>query len=105
MNLMKYGLHGKLTATEENIDKLSSILLEASQLVSTAKGCRLYLVSRDLTDKNSIWITEVWDTKEDHDNSLKVPGVRELISQAVPILISPPQKGQELEILGGTGIS
>lgn len=101
---MKYGLHGKLTATEGNYENLSSLLLEASQLVSTAQGCHLYLVSRDISDENSIWITEVWDTKDDHNKSLQVPGVRELISRAIPILKAAPQKGQELEILGGTGI-
>lgn len=51
-----------------------------------------------------IYVTEIWDSKEDHDNSLKVEGVRELIMSAMPILDEQPTKGQELEILGGTGI-
>ena len=101
----KYGLHGKLTATEGNGDQLATILLEASRLVSTAKGCHLYLVSRDKNEKEAVWVTEVWDSKEDHDNSLKVEGVKELISQAMPILDGMPEKGQELEILGGAGIA
>lgn len=100
----KYGLHGKLKATEGNGEKLASILLEAARLVSTAKGCHLYIVSKDKANNEMVWITEVWDSKEDHDNSLKVPGVRELISQAMPILDGPPEKGQELEILGGVGL-
>ncbi|MDQ3534618.1 MAG: antibiotic biosynthesis monooxygenase [Bacteroidota bacterium] len=100
----KYGLHGKLTATEGNGDKLSSILLEASRLVSTAKGCCIYIISKDNIDEDSVWVTEVWDSKEDHDNSLNVRGVKELISQAMPILKGKPEKGQELEILGGAGI-
>lgn len=100
----RYGLHGKLTATEGNAEKLSSILLQASALVSTAKGCRLYMVSKDKTDKNAVWVTEVWDSKEDHDNSLNVEGVRELIAQAMPILSGRPAPGQELEILGGDGL-
>ncbi|MEZ4684911.1 MAG: hypothetical protein R3B47_02265 [Bacteroidia bacterium] len=43
-----YGLHGKLTATEGNADQLAAILLQASELVSTAKGCRLYLLVKML---------------------------------------------------------
>lgn len=101
--MSKYGLHGKLVATDENGEKLAGILLEASRLISKAKGCRIYFVSKDKEDENTIWITEAWDSKEDHDNSLKDESVRELISQAMPI-IQPPQKGQELEILGGLGI-
>ena len=102
--MKKYGLHGKLKASEGNGAKLASILLEASRLVSTAKGCHLYIISEDKNEKDAVWVTEVWDSKEDHDDSLKVEGVRELISQAMPILDGPPQKGQELEILGGAGL-
>lgn len=96
----KYGLHGKLTAKDGYGEKLTAVLLEAAKSVSTAKGCVLYFVSKDKTDHNSVWITEVWDSKEDHDNSLNVEGARALISQVLPILDGPPQKGQELEVLG-----
>lgn len=97
----KYGLHGKLTATPGNVDKLKDILLQAASLVSTAKGCHLYFLSKDPLFEHTIWITEMWETKEDHHNSLNVEGVRELIGQAIPLLDGNPQKGQELEILGG----
>ena len=100
----KYGLHGKLAATPGNGDKLAAILLEAAKLVSTAKGCRLYMVSKDHSDEDAVWVTEAWDSKEAHDNSLQVAGVKELISQAMPLLSGRPEKGQELEILGGAGI-
>lgn len=100
----KYGLHGKLTATPGNADKLAAILLEAAKLLSTAKGCRLYMVSKDHSDEDAVWVTEAWDSKEAHDNSLQVAGVKELISQAMPLLSGRPEKGQELEILGGAGI-
>jgi len=100
----KYLLHGKLTAKEDSSEKLTSILLEASKMVSKAKGCILYVVGKDRNDKNAVWITEIWDSKEDHDNSLKMEGVKELISQAIPIIEGQPQKGQELQILGGKGI-
>lgn len=101
----KYGLHGKLIATPGNADKLASILLQASELVSTAPGCRLYAVGKDATDKHAVWVTEIWDSKEDHANSLQVDGVRALIGQAMPLLDGMPTKGQELEILGGAGIA
>ena len=102
--MTKYRLHGKLTATSGNGDKLAGILLQAAQLVSTAKGCQLYLVSRDQSDLDSVWVTEVWDSKQDHDDSLQVAGVRERIAQAMPMLAGRPEKGQELEVLGGAGL-
>jgi quinol monooxygenase YgiN len=64
----------------------------------------LYVIGLDELEPNAVYITEIWDSKEDHDNSLKVEGVRDLIVKAMPLLDGPPQKGQELEILGGLGI-
>lgn len=101
----KYGLHGKLTATEGNADQLAAILLQAAELVSQAKGCHLYAISQEEATPDAVWITEIWDSKADHDQSLTLPGVRELIGQAMPLLAGRPEKGQELTILGGAGIS
>jgi len=100
----KYGLHGKLKSKTGSTGKLTQILIEASKLVSTAKGCRLYLISKDRIDNDAIWVTEVWDSKEDHDNSLNAEGVKALISQAMSLMDGRPERGQELEILGGKGI-
>lgn len=102
--MQKYGLHGKLQAVDGKGEQLAAILLQAAKLVATAHGCRLYLVSKDASDPNAVWVTEVWDAKEDHDNSLKVPGVRELIGRAMPILEGMPEKGMVLEVLGGAGL-
>lgn len=99
-----YLLHGKLNAKAGHTDELTNILLEASKAVSTAKGCKLYVIGKDPNDLNAVFITEIWDSKEDHDNSLKEEGARELIMKAMPILDGQPTKGQELEILGGIGI-
>jgi quinol monooxygenase YgiN len=101
MIMKPYGLHGKLQATSGNGDKLADILARASRLVATAKGCHLYLVSKDTQDPDCVWVTEVWDSKEDHANSLSLPGVRELIGEAMPILAGQPQKGLELEVIAG----
>ncbi len=100
----KYLLHGKLTAKAGHRDELADILLQASQLVSTVKGCKLYVIGKDENDKNAVYVTEIWESKEDHDNSLKAEGVRELIMKAMPLIDGQPTKGQELEILGGAGI-
>lgn len=101
----KYFLHGKLTAAAGKGDELADILLEASKLVAAAPGCHIYLIGKDQNDPDSVWVTEVWDSKEDHDNSLKAEGVRALIARAMPLLGGPPQPGQELVILGGRGLS
>jgi quinol monooxygenase YgiN len=53
-----YLLHGKLAAKKGNTEQLASILIEASKLVSSSKGCKLYVISGDENDSNSLWVTE-----------------------------------------------
>jgi len=99
-----YLLNMKLPAKAGHTDELANILLDASRLVATAQGCKLYAVGKDQNDLNAVYVTEIWDSKEDHDNSLKVEGVRDLIMKALPIMDGQPQKLQELELLGGAGV-
>lgn len=102
--MKKYLLHGKLKAKEGKGEELASILLEASQTLTAAKGCDLYAIGKDKDDADSVWVTEIWHSKEDHDDSLKLESVRAVIMKAMPILDGMPQKGQELEVIGGLGV-
>jgi quinol monooxygenase YgiN len=99
-----YLLHGKLLATSGNRTHLADILLQAANLVGNAKGCKLYVISSEAIEENTVFITEIWESKEDHDQSLNYPGVRELIMEAMPMIEGKPEKGQELTLLGGFGI-
>ena len=101
--MANYLYHGKLTAKAGQGQELADILVEASKLVRTLPGSRMYVVSRSADEPEAIFITEIWDSKEDHDHSLKLPGVQELIKKAFPILDGMPGRGQELEIIGETG--
>ena len=100
----KYGLHGKLVAKEGKGSELAGLLIKASELVSTAKGCHLYMVSVDVLNDDEVWVTEIWESREDHQNSLKIPEVRALISEAMPILEAQQTEGQKLKVLGGHGV-
>ncbi|MCD6067595.1 MAG: hypothetical protein K0S33_2421 [Bacteroidetes bacterium] len=100
----KYFLHGKLTAKAGKGEELRSVLLEAADSLMTVKGCNVYAIGKDAVSSDVVWITEIWDSKEDHDNSLKLESVKATIAKAMPIIGEAPQKGQELEIVGGKGI-
>ncbi len=98
---MKYGLNGKLEATNGNGGKLAEILIRASQLVRGMDGCLLYMVSTDSENPDLVWITEVWEDKESHDASLKSEAVKSLIGEAMPILAEMPSGSVELKVLEG----
>jgi quinol monooxygenase YgiN len=97
----KYGLFGKLQAKTGQGKKLSELLMKDTDKL---QGCILYVVSRDAENPGALYVMEVWESKEDHDNSLKIPAVRELITQALPLLDETPTGGTTLEVLGGKGV-
>ncbi|MCD9018617.1 putative quinol monooxygenase [Parachryseolinea silvisoli] len=99
----KYGMTGKFRAKPGQAEKLADILLEASRQVSAVKGIRVYAIGRDPKDENVIHVMEIWDSKEDHDQSLTLPETRALISQAMPLIDGKPE-GVALEMVGGLGV-
>lgn len=99
-----YLLQGKLKARTGERDQLAGILLQAAALMEHAPGCKLYAVATDAEGSDTVHVTEIWTSQAEHDHSLNITGVRELIQQAIPLLAEPPQKGQAYNILGGWGI-
>lgn len=77
-----YGLIGKMTAAPGERDALLAILME----IGTMPGCLSYIIARDPKDETAIWITEVWQSQEQHAASLQIPAVRAAISRARPLI-------------------
>ena len=95
-----YGLIGKMLATPGQRDALVALMLEGT---ADMPGCLSYVIAKDATDANAIWITEVWDSKESHDASLTLPAVRAIIARARP-LIAGFEAGATTEPVGGVGL-
>ena len=78
-----YGLIGKMTAAPGKRDALIAILLEGT---AAMPGCLSYIIAKDGTDADAVWITEAWDTKESHDASLSLPSVKDAITRGRPLI-------------------
>jgi quinol monooxygenase YgiN len=98
---MKYGLSGSFTAKKNKGGELASILEEAANLMKDAEGCVVYIVGQQSDNKDVIHVFEVWDSKEAHDSSLHIEGVRELIGKAMPLIEGKPS-GVEIDIASGS---
>jgi quinol monooxygenase YgiN len=61
-------------------------MLVAANGMHGVAGCRQYFVYRG--DEESIWISELWDSKAAHDASLDIPGTREFIADTRPLIAS-----------------
>lgn len=95
-----YGLIGKMKCMPGQRDTLISILLEG---VSGMPGCLSYVVAKDPTESDSIWITEAWETQALHKASLSLQSVQAAITKARP-LISGFGERFETEPVGGHGL-
>ncbi|KRV48207.1 hypothetical protein AQ490_25725 [Wenjunlia vitaminophila] len=68
-----------------------------------ARGCQAYVVNVSPQEPDTVWVTEIWRSAEDHEASLAARGVRELVERATPLLAGPPER-TELTPLGGAGL-
>ena len=98
-----YGLFGKLRAQPGRRDELAGHLLHAADLLRTADGCRLYVVSLAEDDPDGVWVMEAWASREAHQASLALDAVKELIAAARPVIAGFGER-YEFEPLGGVGL-
>ena len=98
-----YGLFGKLTAKAGNRDAFIAILKQAAEIVGQDPTCHAYIINKDLANDTTICVFEIWEDKSAHDASLQDNRVRELISQALPLMNGVPES-TEMDIAGGHGI-
>ncbi len=99
---MRFGMQAVITAREGRGEALADIMLQASQIVAGLHGCQLYIVQRSLNNDNKILITEVWDSSDAHKASLTNEKVRDLISQAKPLIES--MEHHPAQLMGGHGL-
>lgn len=95
-----YGLIGKLRAKPGKRDELLALLLGG---IDSMPGCFNYIVAKDPTDADAIWITEVWDSETSHKASLALPQVRAAISKAMPLIAGFDSSTPTVPI-GGVGL-
>jgi len=95
-----YGLIGRMLAVEGRREELLAVLLEGN---AAMPGCRSYVIARDPGSDDGIWISEVWDSQEQHQASLHLPHVQATIAKARPMIAGFAERF-ETEPKGGIGI-
>jgi len=96
-----YGIIGKIMASPGKRDELIPILMEGA---SRMPGCLSYIVAKDSTDANAIWVTEVWVDQASHQNSLSLPTVQAAISRGKPLIAGFGERFESIPV-GGHGLS
>ena len=96
-----YGLISKIKANAAQRDALIALLLDAS---AAMPGCLSYVVARDATEADAIWVTEVWDSRASHRASLSLPAVQQAIVKGRPLIAGFGERF-ETEPAGGHGLA
>lgn len=95
-----YGLIGRMLAASGKREQLLGIMRDG---MGDMPGCLSYVIARDPQSEDGIWITEVWDSKDNHAASLQLPQVQATIALARPIIAGFAERF-ETEPLGGIGV-
>ena len=95
-----YGIIGKMIAHDSKRDELIAILLGGTK---DMPGCLSYIISKDLSDENALWITEVWESQESHQASLSLESVQRAITNGKPLIAGFGER-YETSPVGGHGL-
>lgn len=77
-----WGTIAKITLLPSRRDVMIEILKESA---ADMPGCLSNVVAKDVTDENTIWVTEVWHSMASHDASLSLPAVKNAIPRSKAI--------------------
>jgi quinol monooxygenase YgiN len=94
-----YGLIGQMKAAPGKRDELVAILAEGT---GGMPGCLSYIVAKDASDPDALWITEVWTDQASHAGSLKLASVQAAITKARPIIAGFGHRFETVPV-GGVG--
>jgi len=96
----KYALLGKMIAQPGQRDALIAILLEGT---TAMPGCLLYILSTAPAEPDALWINEVWQSRQHHADSLKLPAVQAAIARGRPLIAGFGERF-EMTPVGGVGL-
>jgi quinol monooxygenase YgiN len=99
---MSYGYIGSMKTQPGKRAEVVAILLSGLDGLQQA-GCSQYTVGVSPGDEITIWVSEVWRSKEQHDASLQLPEVKDAISRAMPMLTGDFTR-EETTVQGGIGL-
>ena len=97
-----FGYLGSMKCQPGHRDEVVAILMSGLDGLA-AVGCQQYTVAVDVADDVTIWVTEVWLTKQAHDDSLELPETQDAIKRAMPMLTGE-FSGTETAVYGGLGL-
>ena len=92
-----YGLIVRMRARPGQRDALLAIL---GRITPAMPGCLSYVIAKDPSDPDALWITEAWESAQWHRASLALPAVREAIALGRPLIAGIDQRFETEPVAG-----
>ena len=97
-----WGMIAKITCVAGKRDDMIALLTESA---AKMPGCLSYVVAIDASSQDVVWVTEVWESQQDHDRSLTLRQVQNVLPRAKPLVANleriattTPVWGAELKV-------
>ena len=95
----------KMTAQPGKGEALAAKMLDVAESLAETPGCDLYLVNCQADAPDEVWITELWQSQEAVDASLRelaTEAGKARLSEVMSLLAGSPER-VDLTPLGGVG--
>ncbi len=102
--MARFGLFGSIVAQPGQRDALLRELTTAAGIVASLPGCEAWIVNTSPDEPNTVWVYEVWRSREDHAASLAVEEVKATIEHARPLIAGFGER-TTLEPIAGKGLT
>jgi len=96
-----YGLISKIKIVAGQRDAFITILIDVT---SAMPGCLSYIVAKDSADGDAVWVTEVWESRANHQASLSLPAVQQAMAKGKPLIAAIGERFETLPV-GGHGLA
>lgn len=99
--MSKHGRIDMLTCAPEDQDKLFDILTHIAKHTDTEDDCIFFVISKDDDKPDKIWVTELWTSKEAHDQALaNATHLHGLLERAMALVTDERQRAYLTPVMG-----
>lgn len=95
--------YAKAKAKPGKGDALAAELLDVAHALRDVPGCELYVVNRDPSDPDVVWVTELWRTEHHMQDALEATGAADRIRAVRELVAEDGFERIDLEPCGGIG--
>ena len=102
--MSRFAQYARVHARAGQRDELAAKFVEACEMQRANPACELMLVSTSPDDLDSVFLTEVWTSAEDHERARQSSEVQ-VWAEQMPSLVAGPPEVTALVIEGTKGLA